>query len=365
MVEFLMAKEPLTNSQAKDLLAEEWNRALQENAPGPDPLIDELANSKVKSIRYALITQILGKIADPKRSVLAIQLGDGSEGAWDARSFAKEVIVPWEFENKHFLGGSGEPYVSKPLRRSRLDDQQTKVRDKEDWQRLVAFLHPLDTSGSAELYEALRRVLASLARKLADESFRYLIPGRIDQRSLELIVFEFLRESSGGLRPLAVATALFKTIGSGFSLFSEIRSQGVNEADAATGVPGDIMCYNESGNIRLAVEVKGTELTLNHVEETTEKAKRSDEGISNLIFAVPSVREKDSNNIQDRIYHRWTENLNLYVVSIPNLVATTLILLDESWRIFFLREIGNQLDERRDQVARRRWDDLLTEIHKR
>ena len=106
-----MAKEPLTNSQAKDLLVEEWNRALQENAPGPDPLIDELANSKVKSIRYALITQILGKVADPRRSVLAIQLGDGSEGAWDARSFAKEVIVPWEFENKHFLGGSGEPYI--------------------------------------------------------------------------------------------------------------------------------------------------------------------------------------------------------------------------------------------------------------
>ena len=132
VVELLMAKEPLTNSQAKELLAEEWNRALQENAPGLDPLIDELANSKVKSIRYALITQILGKLADPKRSVLAIQLGDGSEGAWDARSFAKEVIVPWEFENKHFLGGSGEPYVSKPLRRSRLDDQQTNVCDKED-----------------------------------------------------------------------------------------------------------------------------------------------------------------------------------------------------------------------------------------
>ena len=35
-----MAKEPLTNSQTKKLLAKEWNRALQENAPGPDPQAD-------------------------------------------------------------------------------------------------------------------------------------------------------------------------------------------------------------------------------------------------------------------------------------------------------------------------------------
>ena len=360
-----MTKEPLTNGQAAVLLAKEWSRALQESAPGPDHQVDELANSKVKSIRYALLTQILGKIASPGRSVMAIQLGDGSEGAWDARSFAKDVIVPWEFENKHFLGGSGDPYVSKPLRRSWLGDQQTSVRDKEDWQKLENFLRPLDTAKPVELIEAFRRVLASFARKLANESFGYLIPGRIDQHRLEYIVFEFLQESSGGLRPLAVATALFKTIGRGFNLFSEIRSQGVNEADVSKGVPGDIMCYNESGSICLAVEVKGIELTLTHVEETTEKAKRSKEEISNLIFAVPNVQEKDFDKIQDRIYHRWTENLNLYVVSILNLVATTLILLDEQWRIFFLREIGNQLDERRDQVARRRWDDLLKEIHNR
>ena len=360
-----MTKEPLTNSQAAELLAEEWKQALQENALGPDHQVDELANSKVKSIRYALITQILGKVANSRRSVMAIQLSDGSEGAWDARSFAKEVIVPWEVENKHFLGGSGEPYVSKPLRRPRLDDRQTKVRNTEDWQKLEDFLQPLDTADSAELKMALQRVLASFVRKIADESFEYLIPGRIDQHTLECVVLKFLGEASGGLRPLAVSTALFKTIGKGFNLFEEIRSQGVNEADIAKGVPGDIMCYGESGKICLAVEVKGTELTLAHVEETTKKAKTSDEKISNLIFAVPGLPQKDSDKIRDRIYHRWAENLNLYVVPIFNLVTTTLVLLDESWRIFFLREIGNQLDERRDQTARRRWDELLKEIHNR
>ncbi len=280
-------------------------------------------------------------------------------------SFAKDVIVPWEIENNHFLGGSGDPYVSKPLRRTRSDDRQTRVRDKGDWQKLENFLHPLDAADSIELNGASRRVSASFARKLADESFGYSIPGRIDQFRLECTVSEFLRESSGGSRPLAVAAALFKTIGKGFSLFGEIRSQGVNEADAAKGVPGDIMCYNESGNICLAVEVKSTELTLTHVEETTKKAKRSNEGISNLIFAAPSVREKDVDEIEDRICRRWTENLNLYVVSIFNLVATTLVLLDESWRIVFLREIGNQLDDLRDQAARRRWDDLLKEFYNR
>ena len=42
---------------------------------------------------------------------------------------------------------------------------------------------------------------------------------------------------------MVVAAALMQVLGEGFSLFSRVESQGVNEADAATGVPGDVMCY--------------------------------------------------------------------------------------------------------------------------
>lgn len=76
----------MTNEEARRWLDQEWAIALERQSP-PDPEIDSLADSRVVSIRYALVTQLLGKIADPGRNLLTIQLSALEEGAWDARSF--------------------------------------------------------------------------------------------------------------------------------------------------------------------------------------------------------------------------------------------------------------------------------------
>ena len=125
-----------------------------------------------------------------------------------------------------------------------------------------------------------------LRARLARQSFGYAIPQRMSLANLEHIVSSFLHVPSGGLRPLAVATALFKTLAEGFSLFTNVESQGVNEADAAAGMPGDIMCYLED-EIRLVVEVKDINLTLAHVRASSRKAKQSGDGLSNLLFRSP------------------------------------------------------------------------------
>ena len=49
--------------EARLCLDEEWAKALEEN----DVSIDRLANSAVVAVRYALVTQPLGKIADSQR----------------------------------------------------------------------------------------------------------------------------------------------------------------------------------------------------------------------------------------------------------------------------------------------------------
>lgn len=65
----------------REWLDEAWNEAVHESVTAPDPEVDALANSDVSSIRYALVTQMLGKIADPTRSLMALQLGEAGEGA--------------------------------------------------------------------------------------------------------------------------------------------------------------------------------------------------------------------------------------------------------------------------------------------
>ena len=350
----------MENREVREWLDAQWDNAVHAPAADPDPEVDALVNSKVNSIRYALVTQMLGKIADPSRSLMALQLGEAVEGAWDARSFATAVVLPWERDNQQVLGKSPDPYVSKPLRRPRLDDD-TSVRDKAAWEQFVAFLTPLDTAPPKELRHAFRRVLRALVRRLTQQSFDYPIPQRISQARLESLVMSFLGESSGGLRPLAVAAALFRTLGEGFRLFSRVRSQGINEADSASGVPGDVMCFDHDGNICLAVEVKDTNLTLAHLQEASRKAKQFSDGLSNFLFAVPGIRKDDARDIKVLTHRNWAEGLNIYDVTIPALLGATLVLLEESWRVRLVREIGNELDERQNQPSRRAWHDLLSE----
>lgn len=54
-------------NEALNWLNEQWQLVLDSDFDEEDPEIDQLINSNVRSLRYALITQILGKIANEAR----------------------------------------------------------------------------------------------------------------------------------------------------------------------------------------------------------------------------------------------------------------------------------------------------------
>ncbi len=353
----------MNNSEARAWLDEEWHKALAETSAGlaanPDDPVEQLVNSSVNSIRYALLTQLLGKIANPKRSLLSLQSGSGQDGAWNARSFCDAVIVPWVSENQNVLGTSAEPYASKPLRRDRLERSMPNVRDKKDWMRLYDFFAPLDRSSSSELEQAMYQCLICVARRMAALSFKYEIPIRVSLPDLRGILSHFLSDSSGGLRPLVVATAAMRVVGEGFNIFENVKSQGINQADSASGVPGDIMCFDNDGRILLAVEVKDRVLTLADLKASVRKSRQTQGSMSNLLFAVPSVQSAEESAIHSTIRSAWTTGLNIYCVEVLELITHSFVLLDEHWRTELLREIGRELDEQSDPVHRKSWQEAL------
>ena len=350
----------MNNSEAREWLDAAWNEALEVGDTDPDPDIDRLTNSKVVSIRYALVTQMLGKIAHTDRSLLTLQLAGGGAGTWDPRSFSTAVIVPWVADNHNVLGKSPDPYVNNPLRVPRIVRDRRDARDTDEWNALFDFLAPLDEVLPKKLEDAFKRVLASLGRKLAEQTFAYPIPPRVSLPQLMGYLGAFLEVASGGLRPLAVATALFKILGNGFSLFDDVQAQGVNEADIAGGMPGDIMCRND-GELFLVVEVKDQDLTLADARATTRKANESGTDLSDLLFAVPDVRQQDQDEIRSLSSRNWAAGLNIYTVSLQGLSYHSFALLKEEWRIRFVREICTELDDRLDQAARKSWHDILLE----
>ena len=60
-----LAELLMDHRDVREWLDEAWNEAVHESVTDSDPEVDALANSDVSSIRYALVTQMLGKIADP------------------------------------------------------------------------------------------------------------------------------------------------------------------------------------------------------------------------------------------------------------------------------------------------------------
>ena len=353
-----MAELPMSNAEIRQWLDAEWTSALEIGELTPEPNIDDLVNSGVVSIRYALVTQLLGKIANPSRSLMALQLKADDAGAWDARSFATAIVVPWVTDNHQILGTSAEPYASKPLRRKRLARDMTDVRAKNEWNHLVILFESLDDAPRDKMRETFRRILSSLARRMAAQVFSYPIPQRVSMAQLEAILTDFLGVPSGGLRPLAVTAALFTIAGRAFSLFSRVESQGINEADTASGMPGDVMCYDDSG-IRLAVEVKDLDLTLAHVQASSLKAKQSGEQLTNLLFAAPGIRRRDEAEIATLFQREYAAGLNIYTINLHSLSHSVFALLEESWKSRFLRQVGHELDRRQDPQARKGWHDVL------
>ena len=136
---------------ARELLDELWEIVTQEESGEINQDIVKLVGSGFVSIRYCLPTQLLGKLTDPKLDCLCLQKGSGdSDSQWDPRSFSNKVIVPWSAENQSVLGTSTDPYVSKPLRKARLEENPQNVKGKEEWVLLYRVLNEVEWQDSQE-----------------------------------------------------------------------------------------------------------------------------------------------------------------------------------------------------------------------
>ena len=82
-----------------------------------DERLSRLLRSDSVSHRFATVTQIAGHYFDRGRNPLVMQSSAAEPGAWDARSYCSNIIVPWLRQHDSPLGTSPDPYVNNPLRR--------------------------------------------------------------------------------------------------------------------------------------------------------------------------------------------------------------------------------------------------------
>lgn len=341
----------------------------QDDYEDTDSEVDSFVNHRLTSIRYAVITQLLAKVANPQRDIIRLT-SEGTPEDTAPRTIASAVVVPWNQMNDNVLGGSADPYVNNPLRRDSLlsDDSAIRSSDRSEWRRLADYLNRWSHVGVSAIEEQVLRVLKSIARRRARQEIVYPVPDRVSSVQTASIIHNFLSDPSGGLRPLIVTTALMKAIGSIFSLFTRVESQGLNEADIARNRPGDVMCYGPSSNesdeksieeLRLVLEVKDMAITLQHIDHAVTKINVSNETVYDLLFAAPGVVAIDESTINERLIGVWRQGLDINRIDVLTLVRATTALFNNSERLQFLREIGEELDQRSEHTHRDTWRQLL------
>lgn len=352
----------MNNEETRAWLDARWDDVLADELESDVLETDQFIDSSVLSIRYAVLTQLLGKVAEPTRDLLCLQKGDSDDdedsGRWDPRSFCVAVVVPWVQKNDAVLGKSADPYVNNPLRVPRLDSEAKRKNPKE-WNALTTFLKRIEESeeeGAVEV--AVMDCLRSAAKRASKSRIAYPVPLRISLDDLCSLAATYLATPSGGLRAQALATALMQTLGEAFSLFDTVETTGVNEADSASGKPGDIICYDADGNVALAIEVKDRDLTLVEFDNTLTKAQSA--GTPRVLFVVPRLDSGDQATVESKIKAEWTKGRDIHHTWIVDLVRAAFMLLEERWRVNFIERVGAELDRRgAGLVHRQAWAELL------
>ncbi|MDE2968480.1 MAG: restriction endonuclease, SacI family [Chloroflexota bacterium] len=352
----------MNNEETREWLDSKWEAVLAEEDLGILET-DRFIDSSVVSIRYALLTQLLGKLADLKRDLLCLQKGDsddeGESGRWDPRSFCASVVVPWVQKNDSVLGKSTDPYVNNQLRVPRLDSEANR-KNQAEWNALTEYLRRIEDSDTPEasVEAAVMDCLRSIAKRASKSRITYPVPFRINLDDLCEMVSKYLATPSGGVRAQGLATALLQTLGEAFSLFDNVEATGVNEADSASGKPGDIICYDDDGNVTLAIEVKDRDLTLVEFDNTLNKAQSA--GTQRVLFVVPRMSPGDTDQVQDKIKAEWAKGRDIHSIWIVDLIRSTFMLLEETWRVEFIERVGVELDRRGVALTHRQaWADLL------
>ncbi|MFT3811104.1 MAG: restriction endonuclease, SacI family [Micropepsaceae bacterium] len=345
---------------ARKFLNDLWARVLVDEDATASPEISALVNSNQVAIRFCLPTQLLGKATNLSLDALCLQKGNGLDGKWDPRSFAKAVIVPWNGSNQNVLGPSGDPYVSNPLRRPRVDSGLEQMSDQDQWAALGDVLTRVQSAGTEQAAETcLRQTLVAIRNRLRELTFTYVVPPRVSLAQALKLVSDFLSTGSGGDRGLCVAAALFETFKTRFRTFASIRRGVINAADAATGAAGDLECIAEDGaTIVLAVEVKERKIKDADIEAAIAKARQY--AVRELVLCTHGIAQSDSEAAHSRIASAWASGTNVYHLTIQELVSSALPLAGEAGIHEFIVGIGAQLDSFSTQPKHRKdWKSLL------
>gem|GEM_PF-908263 len=325
-----------------------------------DPAIEKnirlLVNANTKAFRYAVLTQIVAKVVVPDLNCLALQKRANVKGAFDARSFCKKVVVPFEIRFlKHVLGGSPDPYVSKPLRRPIISfSSSAEIKYSEEWKSLVSLLNIVEEQKSSNFAEQILKQILLEIRKLILQ-LPLQVPDKVSTEQIKRILVEYLSRSTLGLGPQAIAYSIFEIFRGRTNVYHTVLSSSPTTADAFSGHVADIECRDEEGNLRLAVCVT-QRLDLEKFHNETRKCKGK--GVSNVLFLASEII-LDTHHAYKMAFE---QGLNIAICDIVNFAILITTLLNNKMRKELIQKIADTVYKWGGTSEKRRFNEIVNKL---
>jgi SacI restriction endonuclease len=243
-------------------------------------VVDTLFESRTQAYRETLIGCALARISDRKIDITRPYANQG-EDAFNGRTLDEKVVNPFLQENQ--IPCSKGPYLSAFRRSVQFIRELPGQRDRQAYGAFMDFIDALKSAPDEDVACSLLRYL--LYRFVLMRNAAHIVLRRIRRLSIEQyesLIDALLHVPSGGRFPVLLAVATFQTIKGCFGLDWSIEWQGINVADRASGVGGDITIWRDSKPI-LAVEITQRPIDRSRVVSTF-NTKILPSGIDDYLF---------------------------------------------------------------------------------
>jgi hypothetical protein len=327
--------------------------------------IKEIIRGKQLTYKYILLTAALAKATNPLVHYRVLQKGSQLQGAYDARSLAHGVVVPFEKSHGERFGGSNEPFLNRPARYPEFD-LSNRDRNRNAQKRLFYLLDNCQRYSTRDktLPKAiLRQVLKEMINLQPTKRDFKIPPVKVSLQATVKIVNEFLQVSGSGERLVAVIAAVFASMCKIFGETFQVRVYPVNWPDKFAKTAGDIEFYKD-GKIVRAVEVKDKPISESDLRHCQMKAKRH--GITEyIILAGAGIVTNDESAITEFINSQLKHGINLYILAVPQQLFPYFVYLGEKGRKVFLTKVGTYLNEiKATRTNKKSWQQLINKYLK-
>ena len=281
---------PLDSAKARELLdrvlAEAESKLLRNaviDCPArTENLFDAIFQSNTQAYRETLVGCVLAKIQDSEVNIRLPYKNLGPK-AFNGRTLDERVVNPFLQQNR--IPCSRGPFLS-AFRRSVRFDESTRagLRDKPGYDAFLELLSLLDqTDNGSETISFLEYLIFRFVQLREAASVPLHRLQRMSLEQYDQFIGGLLAHPSGGRLPVLLVVATLSCIKEFFGVNWSIVSQGINVADVASGISGDIVITTGDGEILMSIEVTERPIDRSRVEATF-NTKIAPEGIGDYLF---------------------------------------------------------------------------------